>query len=161
VNTRNGFAFFCLAVPALVELGLGVVYFTAPQIMSYHQQALGTTWSDLSPGVRQLLLTLLHGYGSAHFAVGVALSTLLVVPWRRGQAWARWAILAVGLPVLAATAYLSFRLAAVTAASVPWQGAVLLLLLFLLGVALPPPHSGPTRQPPLSAAQTAPLPRHQ
>lgn len=142
MSSRNRVAFVCIAIPALVELGLGVAYFTASEVMSYHQEALGVGWSQLEPGVRTLLLTLLNGYGSAHFAVGIALGALLLFPLRRGQAWARWAVLAIGFPVLGATAYLSARLAVVTGSNVPWQGAVILLLLLLVGVALVDPRAG-------------------
>jgi hypothetical protein len=142
VSSRNRVAFVCIAIPALVELGLGVAYFTASEVMSYHQEALGVGWSQLEPGVRTVLLTLLNGYGSAHFAVGIALGALLLFPLRRGQAWARWAVLAIGFPVLGATAYLSARLAAVAGSNVPWQGAVILLLLLLVGVALVDPRAG-------------------
>ena len=142
MRSRNRVAFVCIAIPALVELGLGVAYFTASEVMSYHQEALGVGWSQLEPGVRTLLLTLLNGYGSAHFAVGIALGALLLFPLRRGQVWARWAVLAIGFPVLGATAYLSARLAAVTESNVPWQGAVILLLLLLAGVALVDPRAG-------------------
>jgi hypothetical protein len=124
--------------------------------MSYHKEALGVGWSQLEPGVRTLLITLLNGYGSAHFSVGIALGALLLFPLRQGQAWARWAVLAIGLPVLGATAYLSARLAAVTGSNVPWQGAIILLLLLLMGVALVDPTAGaqpvaaPDRQQPAS-----------
>lgn len=143
MSSRNKVAFVCIAIPALVELGLGVAYFTASEVMSYHQEALGVGWSQLEPGVRTLLLTLLNGYGSAHFAVGIALGAVLLLPLRRGQAWARWAVLAIGFPVLGATAYLSARLAAVTGSNVPWQGAIVLLLLLLVGVALVDPRVDP------------------
>jgi hypothetical protein len=139
VSLRNRIAFACIAIPALVELGLGVIYVSATEPMSYHKEAIGVGWTQLEPGVRALLLTLLNGYGSAHLAVGIALSALLLFPLRRGQAWARWAVLAVGLPVLAATAYLSARLGAATGANVPWQGAVALVVLFVAGVALADP----------------------
>jgi hypothetical protein len=145
VSFRNKVAFVCIAIPALVELGLGIAYFTASEVMSYHLEALGAGWSQLEPDVRTLLITLLNGYGSAHFAVGIALGALLLFPLRQGQAWARWAVLAIGFPVLGATAYLSARLAAVTESNVPWQGALILLLLFLMGVALVDPKT--TAQP--------------
>ncbi len=142
MSSRNRVGFVCIAIPALAELGLGVAYFTASEVMSYHKEALRVGWSQLEPGVRTLLITLLNGYGSAHFAVGIALGVLLLFPLRRGQAWARWAVLAIGSPVLGATAFLSARLAAVTGSSVPWQGAIILLLLLLVGVALVDPRAG-------------------
>ncbi|MGB8433345.1 MAG: hypothetical protein WCE38_03680 [Burkholderiales bacterium] len=116
-----------------------MIYFTASEVMPYHKQALGVGWSQLEPGVRALLVTFVNGYGSAHLAVGIALTVLLLFPLRRGQVWARWTILAIGLPVLGATAYLSARLAETTGANVPWQGAVILLVLFVIGVALADP----------------------
>lgn len=139
MTLRNRFAFVCIATPAFVEIGLGVVYFSAHEAMSYHKEALGVAWSELDAGVRTMLLTFINGYGSAHVAVGVALLALLFFALRNGQAWARWAILAIGFPVLAATAYLSARLAAMTGASVPWKGALVLLIMFVVGVALASP----------------------
>jgi hypothetical protein len=156
VNLRNRLAFSCIAVCTLAELGLGLAYFIASEAMPYHQEALGVDWSALDPGVRATLLTLVNGYGSAHFAVGLALTFLLVIPLRQGRGWARWAILAVGLPVLGATAYLSARLAADTGANVPWRGALVLLALFLVGVALADPK--PIARP--GAAADAPQATH-
>lgn len=139
MSYRNCVAYVCIAIPSLAELGLGVVYVTASKVMPYHQEALGADWTEFAPGIRALLITLVNGYGSAHFSVGVALSILLFVPLRQGHAWARWAILAVGFPVLGGTAFLSARLAERTGADIPWQGATILLLLFLVGVALADP----------------------
>jgi len=147
VTLRNRSAFLCIAIVALSELGLGLVYLTASEPMPYHKQALGSDWSQLEPGARMLLLTLLNGYGSTHFALGIALGAFLLYPLRRGQRWARWAILATGLPVLAATAFLSHRLASTTSANVPWPGAVGLLSLFVLGVALANPRAQAQQNP--------------
>ncbi len=142
MTPRRRIAFACIAFPAAVELGLGVVYLAASEPMPYHREALGVAWSELTPGTRAVLRTLLNGYGSTHLATGVALGALLLLPFRRGEAWARWAVLAIGLPVLAGTALLSWRLARETGAGVPWQGAAALLALFVAGVAL----AGPERR---------------
>ncbi|MGE0761206.1 MAG: hypothetical protein AB7O38_29610 [Pirellulaceae bacterium] len=139
MTIRAKVAFLCLTIPTLSELGLGLVYFTASEMMPYHEQALGTDWPQLEPGVRTMLLTFVRGYGSAHLAVGIALATLVLIPLRRGQTWARWTILATGLPVFGATAYLSSRLALTTGANVPWQGATALLAIFVIGVVLVDP----------------------
>lgn len=145
MSIRNKLAFLLIAVPALVELGLGVIYLSASEVMPYHKDVLGVDWSDVGPGVRTMLVALVNAYGSAHFATGIALSLLLLIPLRSGQRWARWAILAVGLPVLGATAYVSARLAFATGAEMPWRGAVVLLVLFVIGVALADP-DGAARQ---------------
>lgn len=131
----NKAAFACLLIPAIVEIGLGVVYLSASEVMPYHKQALGVEWSRLEPGVRVMLVTFVNGYGSAHLAAGIAMTALLLFPLRRREAWARWTLLAIGCPVLGGTAWLSARLAAATGADVPWQGAVVLLILFVVGIA--------------------------
>ena len=139
MNLRNVIALICLSVSALSEIGLGLVYVTAAKPMPYHEEALGDGWSQLEPGIQAVLRTLLNGYGSTHLAVGLALAILLWALLRRGQCWARWAIAAVGLPVFGATVFLSHRLASMTGAQVPWPGALVLLLIFVLGVAVVDP----------------------
>jgi hypothetical protein len=74
-------------------------------------------------------------HGSATSESG-SLAILIAIPLRRGDWWARWAILAVGLPVLGATVYLAGRLAFLTGARTPWLASGVLLALFLAGVGL-------------------------
>jgi len=136
VTLRNKFAALCVGLNAIVEVGAGVVYFTAREVMPYHKEVLGVDWGQLEPGVRTMLVAFINAYGSAHFAVGVALGALVLFPMRQGQAWARWAALGVGLPVVGGTAYIAARLAFVTGAGTPWQGALVLLVLFVLGIML-------------------------
>ena len=139
MNLRQSIALACLGVPALAEIGLGLVYLTASQPMPYHREALAADWASLEPGTRALVLTLLNGYGSTHLAVGLVMSLLIGVLFRCGHAWARWAMLAAGLPVLGATVFLSHRLATMTGAGVPWKGALALVAAFLIGIALAKP----------------------
>jgi hypothetical protein len=141
MDTRNKLAFACIAIPTLVELGLGVVYFLAHEPMPYHKQVLGIEWDRLPTGVRTMLVALVNGYGSAHFGLGLALAWLLAVPFRRGEHWARWAILAAGFPLLAGTAWISTFLGTTTGAATRWQGATALLVMFIAGVALYKPRA--------------------
>jgi hypothetical protein len=139
MNFRPFIALACLGVPALAEIGLGLVYLTASQPMPYHREALAADWAGLEPGTRAWVITLLNGYGSTHLAVGLVISLLIGVLFLGGHAWARWAILAAGLPVLGATAFLFHRLAVMTGAGVPWKGAPALPAAFLIGIALAKP----------------------
>jgi hypothetical protein len=139
MSLRNGIPFACIAIPAIVGIVVGVTYFRASEVMPYHKEVLGVAWSDLQPGVRTMLVGFINAYGSAHFAVGISLAILILVPLRRGHPWARWALLAVGLPVLGATVYLAARLAFSTGAGTPWRVSLVLLGLFLAGVFLVKP----------------------
>ena len=134
MTARNMVAALCVGLNAIVEVGVGVVYFTAAEVMPYHKAVLGVDWEQLEPGVRTMLVAFINAYGSAHFAVGIALATLLLFPMRRRERWARWAVLGVGLPVLGTTAYVSARLASLVDSGPPWHGALALLFVFILGV---------------------------
>jgi hypothetical protein len=50
--------FPCVAIPTLVELGLGVIYFSASEVMPYHQEVVGVDWADVAPGARTMLIAL-------------------------------------------------------------------------------------------------------
>ena len=136
MSARNRIAALCIGLNAVVELGVGVVYFTASEIMPYHKAVLGVEWSQLAPGVRTMFVAFINAYGSAHFATGVALGTLVLIPMRQGLGWARWAALGVGFPVIGATAWVSSSLGRAVEGGPPWQGALVLLAFFMLGVAL-------------------------
>ncbi len=141
MTTRNKISLACIGLVALVECVVGIVYFTASEVMPYHKEVLGVGWEQLDPGMRTMLVAFVNAYGSGHFAVGVALAALVMFPLRRGQAWARWAVLAVGLPMLGTTVYVASYLASQTGAGTPWQGALLMLGVLILGVALFRPES--------------------
>ena len=136
MTTRNKFSFFCIGIVAIIEMAIGIVYFTAGEIMPYHKEVLGVDWAQLEPGVRTMFVAFINAYGSGHFAVGISLGALVLFPMRQGQAWARWAALAVGLPMLATIAYISTHLAKLVDGGPPWRGAITMLVVFMLGVAL-------------------------
>ena len=131
---RNKIAAFGVGLNALVEVGIGIVYLTSQEVMPYHKAVLGVPWDQLAPGIRTMLVGFLNAYGGAHLGVGLGLAAIVLVPMRAEQLWARWAALALGLPVLATTASVSFQLSRVADPGPPWQGALALLLIFLVGV---------------------------
>ena len=142
---RNTIAQLCVGLNAVTETGIGVVYLVSREVMPYHKAVIGTEWSQLDAGVRTMLVAFLNAYGSAHLAVGLGLGAMLLVPMRRGEAWVRWALLALGLPILATTAFVSAHLARVAEPGPPWRGALALLVLFLLGVGLYQPKDAARR----------------
>lgn len=104
--------------------------------MPYHKEVLGVDWAQLQPGVRTMLVAFINVYGAMHVAVAVALGCLVLSPLRLGQPWARWSVLAVGIPAIGSATVTAIRLAFTTGARTPWQVALLLFALLLLGVAL-------------------------
>lgn len=147
MSLRNGIALTCIAIPAVAMIVVGVTYFTASEIMPYHKEFLEVPWSELPPNVRAMLVGFLHIMGANQLTVGLALVLLVVIPLRRGDSWARWAILAVGLPLFSFTTLVATRISLSSGARTPWQLAVVLLVLFLVGIALVNPKPATQRAP--------------
>jgi len=53
------------------HLGLGVIYVTADEFMSYHSQALGVEWESLNTSYQTLLLALIHLSGAGAVVAAV------------------------------------------------------------------------------------------
>ena len=136
MTTRSKISVICVGLIAIVEVVLGIVYLTASEVMPYHKEVLGVEWGQLEPGVRTILVAFINAYGSGHLAVGIALGVLVFIPMREGHGWARWAVLAVGFPMLATSAYVSSYLASLVDEGPPWRGALTMLVVFILGVVL-------------------------
>jgi hypothetical protein len=138
VTVRNKLAAACIMVPAVIQFVFGVIYLREPEIMPYHKEVHGVDWAQLQlqPGVRTMLVAFIHVYGAMLVAVAVALGCLTLFALRSGQRWARWTILAVGLPAFGSAVLTAVRLAFTTGAHTPWHLALVLFALFLIGVAL-------------------------
>ena len=65
--------------------------------------------------------------------VSCALLIMLAVPFRRGEAWAHWAVPLVGVVFTGLTAYAAYTIDSRTPASTPWRQTVALSALYLIG----------------------------
>jgi hypothetical protein len=137
IRTKLGFGCFLLiAVGALI---VGVRYSFSPRIMPYHQEALGVDWDDLGPREQRLMLALLRGAGLAALVTGIAMGTLLFIPFRRGERWARWTLSGLSLTLLIPAARQAATLAAATGAATPWPALLVAILVVLVGFLLAGP----------------------
>lgn len=133
---KRKIALACYAIPTAIGTIYGIVYATASKLLPYHEQALGVAWHELEPRFQALFLAFLHVAGANLFAATLCLWFLLLVPFRRGDAWTRWAIPVVGAPLLGPPAYIGWRLAQSTGASSPWWLGLVCLGFLLLGLIL-------------------------
>jgi len=112
---------------AAVMFGIGVRYLAASQLMPHHRQMLGVAWTELTPGTRTLMLTLMKGTGLAGICTAVPLAVFLAVPFRRHEAWSHWAILLTGVTALVPMLIGALRVRSATGVAVPWWPHVVLL----------------------------------
>lgn len=143
LSARVKIALSCDLIVALTAVAVGLVYLFSPRVMPYHQRVLGIEWSQLDPGIQLILLGLLRGTGLAALVTGLAVAILLLIPFRRGEPWARWAIAGLALTVLVPGAWTARGLELASGAATPWQllvaGIALVLAGFLLSGDLQPP----------------------
>lgn len=103
----------------------GAVYLVRRRFMPYHQAALGRTREELDLPTRTLLLGWMKIVGGGMLGCAIAGGFLLFVPFRAGEAWANWALLAIvlcgGLPAV----YSTFLIHARTGAATPRAAALL------------------------------------
>ncbi|MBL6952854.1 MAG: hypothetical protein ISR50_09485 [Alphaproteobacteria bacterium] len=129
---KHKIAFGLYFLTALVLLGFGGRYFFATQLMPYHAETLGVARDGLSDAYQLVFLTLYRATGAGMLVIGTTLLVLLIVPYRQGQPWARWALTGVGLMYGILSAYLTLVYQADTAASVPWQGPVVSIVVLVI-----------------------------
>ncbi len=121
------------AVPTVGLMAQGLLYLTTPTFMSYHADALATTWDDLPPHHQGFVLGVVKGMGAGSVGVTLALAVLLIVPFRRGDRWARWAVPLVGGVFTALTAYAAYTIDTRTPADTPWRQTLGLTALYAAG----------------------------
>ena len=138
---RRRVALACDLLVAFGYAAMGAVYLASPRFMPYHARVAGMTWAEVPPRLRLLLLAFQRGAGAATLACGLAVAILALVPLRRGEPWARWAIAAIGLtgglPLLAVTVWLARASGVLT----PWPVVAASVVVLLVGVALGPGRS--------------------
>ena len=133
----------CHALAALMFVAFGVGYLARSEFLPYHRQAIGLEWKALIPSLQVLLLALMRVAGGALLGVGLAMLALLASPFRRGEAWARWAVAAVGaaagVPALHAVVLVRTRTPGESPVVLVVAGLACIALGFLLSLLHRPP----------------------
>jgi len=133
MTARTKIAFVCYLAVVFGYLGLGLRYLTSSSFMSYHAAAVGQAWQELPAEMQLLLLAFLRGSGAGAVTAALALGVLILLPFRRGARWARWAVPGLGLlgSLLLLLPVLSLELR--TGAATPWRWLLLAIVLLTVG----------------------------
>jgi hypothetical protein len=136
MNPRHTASFVAQAVPTVGLFLQGLLYLTTERFMPYHADALGVSWEALPADHQGFLLGVIKAMGAGSIGVTLALAIMLLVPFRKGESWARWAVPLVGVTFTALTAYAAYTIDLRTPASPPWRLTCVLAALYLVGAAL-------------------------
>ena len=136
MNRRQTVSFVAHGIPTVGLLLQGLLYVTTPRFMPYHAEALSTTWDALPSNYQGFLIGVIKAMGAGSIGVTLALIVLLVIPFRNGDRWARWAIPLIGVVFTLLTAYAAFTIDRHTPASPPWRQTCGLTALYIAGALL-------------------------
>ena len=133
---RQKIAFACMLIAALIPMLFAIIDVMSVQLAPYQQVAAGVRWAEVPPKLQDLFLTMSHLSGINLIGFSLGLLVLVLVPFRRGEGWADWAILVVEIPVALPAAYVLYNAASKTGAAFPWFGPLINLVLVIVGFLL-------------------------
>lgn len=138
MNNKDKIAFSIYLVVILLSFAFGIAYLACPTVMPYHNQAIGMNWEDLAPGLQVLLRNLVTLAGAGFFSVGLSCLVILLIPFIRGELWAKWEVPFVLMVSNAFCLYVTASVAAKTDASPPWQLLIVILIIVLFAYVISP-----------------------
>ena len=95
-------------------------------------------WEDLSTGLQVLLQGFMKLTSAGFFVTGLSGMILLLIPFRHGEKWARWAVPSIGLAWNIFCLYVTSTVAMKTGASTPWPGLLIAMIMMLVAFMLSP-----------------------
>jgi len=132
MNSKRRIASIILYVVAGVALLFGFLYSFSPTLMPYHERALGMAHEQLKPEVAALFLTLMRVIGTNFLSIGVALILLVKGPFSKGDRWAWWIILFLGLICLVPLLFITLKVGLHS----PWWVVAILIILEIVALAI-------------------------
>jgi membrane dipeptidase len=141
MTTRRKIALVLYGLVSLFSLYLGLTYFLRDQFLPYHERAVGVSWHQLDTSIQTLLLALMEVSGGGWLALFVLTVALIVVPFPRGERWARIMIPVGILAFYIPTLYATLRVLRDTPSVPPWYGAAIACLAAVIGLFLDRPWS--------------------
>ncbi len=126
MTLKRKISFTGFLLVALGSLAYGIVYSFADKIMPYHLEAMGTTWENLSPGMQVMSINFMKSASAGFITTGVAIFFLLLIPFRKGEKWASWALLSVSFTEVFLIGYRTYFVKTLTPANPPLTSSIVL-----------------------------------
>jgi len=136
MTTTSLVAFVCYGLYSLVSILSGVVFLTRSTFMPFHQEALNKPWQQVDPKVQALLLGLMRSAGGGLLTSGIGVAILLLIPFRAGDIWSKYAIPVLGLSMALPVLYSNILIRSRTQAHMPIAGVSIGVGLIAIGFIL-------------------------
>lgn len=89
-NEKLAFKGYVLALIPLILFG--VMYLFRGEFMPYHAVAIGKSWDELSPNMQISLIATMRLIGGCFITTSLAILSILIIPFRKGEKWAKLTI---------------------------------------------------------------------
>lgn len=136
MTTEHVAAFGCYALVGLYIHAFSFDYLTRSEFMPYLRKAVGKSWAEIDSRMRTLILGMTRAVGGCVFAIGLAFTVILAIPFREGQPWAAFALTSIGTVAGATSLFTMSYVTRGTPANPPMVGPIIGILLSLLGLIL-------------------------
>src|SRR5471030_656096 len=97
MTNRYKASFACYLLLALGLYAFGLRYLFKSELTGYHALALGQSLGAMPAAYQITFLTFYRVDGAGILSIAIAMTFLLFGPFRRGEAWSRWAMTATAL----------------------------------------------------------------
>lgn len=104
----NSFSMVCLTLAGIGSLFASIRFFKAKEFLPYHATLVGQPWSEISPRLQQLLLSMLRVMGGGFVTYGASV-LWLTLPISRNEAWASWSVLCITVTFCLPVLYVTFK----------------------------------------------------
>lgn len=132
-------------VVGMIDIILGVVYFSSEQFLSYHAQAVGVSWQEVNTGFQTLILALMKVAGGGWCSLGFFTIVLALAAFRTGSAVARWALPTGTVTFYVASFVATWGVYQETGAPTPWGQSLAVIGFVLLALVIDAPWSSRVR----------------
>ncbi len=139
MKNRKTIALVGFVIPAIAIGLMGVLYLFSNTIMPYHLTTMGVeTWSDLTSGQQVMTLNFMKAASAGFITFSVASLFIAFIPLRRGEYWAKWALLFLALSEIGIVGYRTYLVATNGPANPPLIPSLVLLVLSVVSFFITP-----------------------
>ena len=119
-NAGYRIAFGIYAINATFMLFTGLVCQFSDRFMPYHSAVIGKGWEELARNEKVLYVGMMRTEAAGFLASALAIAILLLIPFRRKERWASFAIFCVGVLEYLPTAVATYLVAQTSNGNPPW-----------------------------------------
>ena len=142
---RTKIALTIYFVIGLIDLVLGMIYFTSDQFLSHHSQAVSASWQEVEVGIQTLILALMRVAGGGWLALGFVTIVFALGSFIRSSTLARWALPTGTVIFYSASFAATWSVYQKTGAQSPWAPSLALIGLAVVALLIDAPWSSRDR----------------